>query len=350
MKILVLTPYFHPHIGGSERYIEELYDELVKQNPEIRVDVLTYNTNGSKKSERYKNFNVYRVGCLEILPNQFVLPNYLELFFLLRQLKKKNYSYVNAHTRFFDTAWWGWLAAKYFGAKSILTDHCADHPQHKNFIVQMVAKLVDRLAIPLLSRVYGQIAVVSQATKDFWVKSVNQSKKITVIPNSVNDLLLAKKQASDHKTSVRFVGRNVVTKGAGIFDEVAKDLRIKYPKVMFERISGLSHDKVMRLLQETTILVHPSIHHEGLPTVILEAGLSGCAVVATDAGGTKELIKNGTSGLLAKPSVSEVKSCVEKLLNDPAKTKKMGENLRQKVLLNYSWTKTAKKYNKLLFR
>ncbi len=348
MKILVLSPYFYPHIGGSERYIEELYGELVKQNPEVEVDVLTYNTENAEKLERYKNFNIYRVGCWEILPNQFVLPNYFELISLLKQLKKKNYSHVNAHTRFFDTAWWGWLAAKFFGAKSILTDHCASHPQHKNFIVRMVAKIVDRLAMPLLYKAYQQITVVSQATKDFWVKSVNQSKKIIVIPNSVDDSLLAKKQVSDHKTSVRFVGRNVATKGAGIFDEVIKELKPKYPKVVFERISGLSHDRVMRLLQQTNILVHPSIHHEGLPTIILEAGLAECAVVATNVGGTKELIKNGRSGILVEPSIAEVKFAVEKLLNEPSKAEKMGEELKQKVLKDYMWAKTADKYNKLL--
>lgn len=350
MKILVLTPYFYPHIGGSERYIEELYSELVKQNPEIEVDVLTYNTNRSKKSERYKSFNIYRIGCWEILPNQFVLPNYFELISLLRQLKNKNYSHVNAHTRFFDTAWWGWLVAKFFGAKSILTDHCAGHPQHRNFIVKMVAEIVDQLVMPLLFRAYGQITVVSQATKDFWIEHVGQIKNIVVIPNSVDDSLVAKKQINDHEVSVRFVGRNVATKGAGIFDQVAKDLRLKYPKVVFERISDMPHGEVMRLLQQTTILVHPSIHHEGLPTVALEAGLAGCAVIATDVGGTKELIKNEKSGFLVKPNILEIKVCVEKLLNRPSKAREMGEKLRQEVFKDYTWVKTAKKYNELLIR
>jgi glycosyltransferase involved in cell wall biosynthesis len=350
MKILVLTPYFYPHIGGSERYIEELYGELMKQNPEVEVDVLAYNTNGVKKVERHKNFNIYRIGCFEILPNQFVLPNYFELISLLKQLKKKNYSHVNAHTRFFDTAWWGWFVAKFFGAKSILTDHCASHPQHKNLIVRIIARLVDRVVMPLLFKLYGQVVVVSQATRDFWVKNVKQAKNIVVVPNSVTDSLLIKKQVDGHKISVRFVGRNVATKGAGIFDEVAKELKLKYPEVLFERISGLSHDRVMCLLEQTTILVHPSIHHEGLPTVILEAGLAGCAVVATDVGGTKELIRNGKSGLLVKPTVSDVQSGVKKLLIESSKAKTMGQNLRQRVLENYSWTETAKKYNKLLFR
>lgn len=350
MKILVLTPYFYPHIGGSERYIEELYSELVKQNPEIEVDVLTYNTNGSKKSERHKNFNIYRVGCWEILPNQFALPNYFELIALLRQLKKKNYSYVNAHTRFFDTAWWGWLVAKFFGAKSVLTDHCASHPQHGSFIVRTIAKLIDSLAMSFLYKVYEQITVVSQATRDFWIEHVGQIKNIVVIPNSVNDSLAAVEGISGDEISVRFVGRNVAAKGAGIFDEVAKELKNKYPKVIFESINGLSHDEVMRLLQQTTILVHPSIHHEGLPTVILEAGLSGCAIIATDVGGTRELIKNEEFGFLVKPSVLEVKASVEKLLNKPSKAEEMGEKLRREVLKDYTWAKTAKKYNELLLR
>ncbi len=348
MKILVLTPYFHPHLGGSERYIEELYGELMRQNKNVNVDVLTYNTNQSSKLERYRGFNIYRVGCWEILPGQFALPNYLELYQLLKKLKANQYDLVNAHTRFFDTAWWGFLAAKYLGAKSILTDHCASHPQHKNAVVKLIAKLIDLLLMPLLSKVYDQITVVSQATKDFWIKQIGNAGKIAVITNSVSESLLIDKKPKNSKISVRFIGRNIAAKGASFFDQVAKELKPLYKEVVFERVGGVSHQRVMDLLQQTTIFVHPSTHHEGLPTILLEAGLASCAVVATNVGGTREIIKDGVSGLLVEPTDESVKAGIESLLRNQDKAKMMSSKLKERILGKYLWKQTAKKYERLL--
>src|SRR3990167_7935855 len=115
MRILVTTPYFYPHSGGSQNYIANLYSTLVKKHPEVKVDIVCYNTDKVSIRERYKNLNVYRVGCQEILPGQFALPNYLELLDLIKRLKKINgrYDIVNSHTRFFDNYLWGPILAKY---------------------------------------------------------------------------------------------------------------------------------------------------------------------------------------------------------------------------------------------
>lgn len=48
-----------------------------------------------------------------------------------------------------------------------------------------------------------------------------------------------------------------------------------------------SHDRA-NWLHMFDILVNPS-HQEGLPTVVIEALMASCVVVATDVGGTKEI-------------------------------------------------------------
>ena len=82
IKILLISPYFAPHIGGSQRYMEELYVHLSEQFPHISVDVLTYNTTDSKTIEKYRGITIYRVPCWEILPGQFALPNPIKLIAL----------------------------------------------------------------------------------------------------------------------------------------------------------------------------------------------------------------------------------------------------------------------------
>lgn len=170
-RVLVVTPYFYPHVGGSEKYIEQLYGKLMEVDSNMEVDVLTYDTEKRGKFEEYKGFSVYRVGCWEILKGQFAIPNYFELIGLAWKLKPKKYDVVNSHTRFFDNSWWAWLLARYLGAKSLLTDHCAYHPVHKSWLVRMVAKAVDKVMIPVLGKMYDQVSVVSRATKSFLGKN-----------------------------------------------------------------------------------------------------------------------------------------------------------------------------------
>jgi len=102
-KILVITPFFYPHIGGSERYMEELYLFLRKKHPEIDVDVLCYNTNKVSKKESYQGLNIYRIPCWNILPDQFSLPNPASLIQFLFS-ERNSYDLIHCSTRFFDSS------------------------------------------------------------------------------------------------------------------------------------------------------------------------------------------------------------------------------------------------------
>jgi glycosyltransferase involved in cell wall biosynthesis len=51
------------------------------------------------------------------------------------------------------------------------------------------------------------------------------------------------------------------------------------------------------LLAKTNIVVVPS-YHEGLPSILLEAGASQCALVGSDIPGCREVIEHNSTGLL----------------------------------------------------
>jgi glycosyltransferase involved in cell wall biosynthesis len=57
------------------------------------------------------------------------------------------------------------------------------------------------------------------------------------------------------------------------------------------------------ILPSTDIFVNPSLQ-EWLPTTVIEALLSGCAVVATDVGGTREIC-NGEDMMIVVPEDAE---------------------------------------------
>ena len=103
----------------------------------------------------------------------------------------------------------------------------------------------------------------------------------------------------------------------------------------------LNHDEVMGLLNKTDIFVHPSFS-EGLPTSILEAGLMKCAIVATPAGGTAEVINKKELGIICKPTVESIKNGLEYYLKNEEERKKVGENLHKIVKENFTWKVMAK--------
>ena len=65
---------------------------------------------------------------------------------------------------------------------------------------------------------------------------------------------------------------------------------------------------------------------EGMPISIIEAFCKGCPVVATDVGGTSELVKDGVTGYLTRPgSYKEIAGKVLRILEDRACFSKMKE-------------------------
>ena len=104
----------------------------------------------------------------------------------------------------------------------------------------------------------------------------------------------------------------------------------------------LSHDEVMGLLNKTDIFVHPSSFAEGMPTSILEAGLMKCAIVATPAGGTAEVINKKDLGIICEPTVESIKDGLEYYLKNEEKRKESAEELHKRVKDNFTWNVTAK--------
>jgi len=87
---------------------------------------------------------------------------------------------------------------------------------------------------------------------------------------------------------------------------------------------------------------------EGMSNVIMEAMASRLAVVATNVGGTPELIKHRQTGLLFKPDYEmELISFLEEVVMDSDLRGQLGQNAFEKIGSHYSLEVTAKKYLEL---
>ncbi len=87
---------------------------------------------------------------------------------------------------------------------------------------------------------------------------------------------------------------------------------------------------------------------EGLPTVLLEAGQAGVSVVATNIPGTRDIIEDGTTGLLAiKKDVKDIAEKLTQLINDALLRKILAENLQKKVTEEFSIEQMVEETKKL---
>lgn len=97
------------------------------------------------------------------------------------------------------------------------------------------------------------------------------------------------------------------------------------------------------LLPAFDIFVLPSIK-EGLPYVILEAGLASLPVIASDVGGIHEVIIPEKTGLLTEAkNIPDLILKIQNLISDPETQKVYGENLKQKVEREFSLEKMVEK-------
>ncbi len=87
---------------------------------------------------------------------------------------------------------------------------------------------------------------------------------------------------------------------------------------------------------------------EGLPYVLMEAGLAGEAVVATDVGGVGDIVEDKVSGLLVKPK--DHRGLADKLetqIKDATIREEYAQALKQKVEKDFSLEKMVKETSAL---
>ncbi len=94
---------------------------------------------------------------------------------------------------------------------------------------------------------------------------------------------------------------------------------------------------------------------EGLPIALLEAMSMQCAIVSTNAGGIKEVIRNNEDGFLVNiDNWEELKQPVSFLLTNKETIKEWGSKARQRVINNFSMRKMVNQletvYSELLKR
>ncbi|MCA9057014.1 MAG: glycosyltransferase family 4 protein, partial [Planctomycetaceae bacterium] len=102
-----------------------------------------------------------------------------------------------------------------------------------------------------------------------------------------------------------------------------------------------SCDEMQRLMQQCQLLVHGA-RQEPFGRVLLEAAASGLPIVATDVGGTAEMLRTGTDALLVKANTAaDLAEAIECCLLDPAAMHRRACDARERIQNRFSVAQAA---------
>lgn len=109
-------------------------------------------------------------------------------------------------------------------------------------------------------------------------------------------------------------------------------------------IGQIDKSQVKKHMQKSHIVLVPSMA-EGLPNVAMEAGASGCAIIATDVGGTHEVVIDGYNGkLIQAGDEKQLMDGIKTIIENKDDLKVMGKNSRKLMEEKFDSKQFAQNY------
>ena len=351
-RILLWTAFYPPHVGGMENNTAELVKRLRSRG--YRVQVVTCDSTPEPS-------DAIRLPSWPLSNGACPLPK--PTLGLLRVMAMRGFDIVSTQTRFFPTSFLGAIYALLHRVPLIHTERGTGHMVIASPIVSLISRFHDHtIGAWILRRarvVIGVSDAVCKFTRHLGVRvSIRIPNGVSVSPGYIRAPCL--------RHTILFVGRLI--KGKGVQDLLAAVKRIPWNckvivvgdgpyRAELERLAAGSDVEFRGILTgkeievaytSASICVNPS-YSEGLPTSVMEAAAYGVPVVATDVGGTNEIIRHLSTGILVKPGdVESLAKAIHRLLDNPHWTAQMANRAKEFVVREYSWDTITDQYCQIL--
>ena len=328
MKILLISPT-QSGIGGIAQHVKGLTKFLKTENHTVEI---------------ISSENTFTIPIKGLKNPSFMISSFLKSKF------KKNFDIVHAHN--IPAA----LAMKNSSGKKILTIHGVYSQQIRKLHNETISKISNTFENDALNWA-DIITVVSKDAYDYYTKL---GYSVQYIPNAIDIKSLSKIEDKQYEKQIIFAGRLSSEKGIDTLCKIAETISEKIHLIILgsgpeeNKIKNISRsnvhylgyqtkDRTIELIRGSDILIQPSIM-EGISSTILEAMACKTLVIATNIGGTKDIIKNNKTGILIdKNSSHEILKKIDEVFNETLDKKSIIENAFVDVQ-NYDWSKIIQMY------
>lgn len=374
MKILFLNYEYPPLGGGAANATSYILREFSKLQ-DLEVDLVTSSVDREYHFEKIGgNINIHKIPIgkdknnLHYQSQKDLIVYAWKAYFFSKKLIRKN-KYDLSHSFFSVPCGFISLLLKWrHKIPYIVSLRGADVPGYSERF-----SVIYKFLTPVIKVIWKNASLVvsnSEGLKNLALKS-RPRQKIEVIYNGA-DIEEFKPGSDIECPSGTFriicVSRITGRKGIRYLIEAVSQLISKYSQIRLqivgegnekknleEQVKKLKLENVVEFCglikhrnlpihyQEADIFVLPSLN-EGMSNTMLEALASGLPIIATDTGGTRELIKEGINGLLIKMRNSgDIAQKIEILIQNKDLRQKMGEASRS-LAEKFSWKNVAGQY------
>ncbi len=366
MKIAMLTPFFYPHTGGTEKYVKDLSIALTQAGHEVTI--ISNNLPREKNAPAEEMMNGIKIIRLPAI----LLFSYLPVSWAFNLKMVEDYDIVHAHVPAYGFAR---AVAGKIKQPVIMTYHCDVTVFEKYFgipIPQWFTKLVESFYDIYARRIVERVdayynttetyAKTSPVMKHFPVRAI----PIGIFHDKIDEmqkklgLTLDKKK----KNQILFLGRLAGNKGCHYLVEAMPRILEKFPDTKLvicgegqekghilstikkfgiggsvEWYGVVDFAKLVELFYTSLVYVFPSTDRlEAFGIVQLEAMSNYTAVVASDIPGPNAVMDVGRTGVLVpKKDPPAIADAVIELLADPDRAIEMGKAGRRLVETKYDW-------------
>lgn len=374
MKVLMLTDYFYPHIGGVEKVVFEVSTRLLEMGCEVAV--LTLNIGKAKNFETLRSIKIHRAASSLDLARVLGVQLAVSLsapFKLLKVVKTEKPDVIHANNRFFFTTILAVLLKHVMKRPLVTTLHVG--PVSSGGVMNWLVSIYEKTVSKEIVSHSDKIIAISIAVKSHAIFLGAAPGKVVVAPNGVDldefepELTADENETAGHNNSeikILFVGRLIHDKGVQCLIEAAPKILAKNPNVKFvlvgdgpfkKRLCKLAHYKgvmnafefigtlpnVADVMKACDVFVLPSMREGGRPLAVMEAMACELPVVATKVPGITEIITNNQNGILIDINDSQaLADSVLRLIDDREFSCKLGRNARRSVERNCAWEETAR--------
>ncbi len=341
MKVVLLTSYFPPHVGGVEVHVERVAHHLHKRG--FEVVVVTSSASGTAEFP----FEVKYVPCIPI-PYSPITP------FLGRFLEKLDGDIFHSHT---PPPFFSYSLKK---SPHVITYHCdIEIPEKYGMfpIPKTVSRLIIKKSDDMLSKALDRADAIVATTKSYAETSrLLNGRHYHVIPNGI-ELSEFEGVEAEKEPIVLFLGRLAATKGVDVLLRAMKHVDVEARCVIIgdgeernslERLARelnvnaeftgfLPRRKVIEYLARASLLVLPSLSRlEAFGIVLLEAMACGTPVAASDLPGVRDVARE--AGLVFPPGDHiRLGEIINEVLSDEEKIRMIGNKGKKVVREKYSW-------------
>jgi glycosyltransferase involved in cell wall biosynthesis len=365
MKVLLVNTLYHPQeLGGAERVVKRIADALPQFGVEPEVACLA--ADGRPVTEimdgvtvhRLRLRNVYplypldqRRGLLKPLWHLVDSANVAMSRALTRVVERVRPALVHTHNvTGFSPLIWRELSRRGIPVVHTLHDHYLLCPRgtmyhrgancssrHLSCAPYSIARLLHS------SRIAAVVGVSQYILARHLAYGAFSGASRSVIRNPVAPVrVLGARTESDGALRIGFLGRLDPAKGLDVLLGASQTLSrrdwtidiggVGHPdyeralRSQFEepRIRFLGHVRSDAFLQSVDVLVVPSLWHEPLPLVVIEALAAGVPVIASRVGGIPEVVVEGQTGFLVlSGQQAELRSVLERVIETPAIVRSM---------------------------